>query len=164
MAYLLDANVFIQAKNLHYGMDFCPGFWDWLLESSRAGIVASVTAVDDELQAGSDQLARWSARQGSRLFLDLDASAISAARQVSLWVTGQPFKTSAIDKFIDSADHILIAVALAKQMKLVTHEKRSNTRKTVKIPDVCNKFAIECISPFEMLRRENARFVLGTTA
>ncbi|MGL5809392.1 MAG: DUF4411 family protein [Nocardioides sp.] len=26
MAYLLDANVFIQAKNLHYGMDFAPGF------------------------------------------------------------------------------------------------------------------------------------------
>ncbi len=25
MAYLLDANVFIQAKNLHYGLDFCPG-------------------------------------------------------------------------------------------------------------------------------------------
>lgn len=24
MAYLLDANVFIQAKNLHYGLDFCP--------------------------------------------------------------------------------------------------------------------------------------------
>jgi len=24
MAYLLDANVFIAAKNLHYGFDFCP--------------------------------------------------------------------------------------------------------------------------------------------
>jgi len=24
MTYLLDANVFIQAKNLHYGLDFCP--------------------------------------------------------------------------------------------------------------------------------------------
>ena len=24
MSYLLDANVFIQAKNLHYGIDFCP--------------------------------------------------------------------------------------------------------------------------------------------
>lgn len=23
MAYLLDANVFIGAKNLHYGFDFC---------------------------------------------------------------------------------------------------------------------------------------------
>lgn len=30
MAYLLDANVFIQAKNLQYGFDFCPAFWDWL--------------------------------------------------------------------------------------------------------------------------------------
>ena len=28
MAYLLDANVFISAKNLHYGLDFCPAFWD----------------------------------------------------------------------------------------------------------------------------------------
>ena len=25
MLYLLDTNIFIQAKNLHYGMDFCPG-------------------------------------------------------------------------------------------------------------------------------------------
>ena len=24
MAYLLDANIFIQAKQLHYGFDFCP--------------------------------------------------------------------------------------------------------------------------------------------
>ena len=24
MAYLLDADVFIRAKNLHYGFDFCP--------------------------------------------------------------------------------------------------------------------------------------------
>jgi hypothetical protein len=30
MAYLLDSNVFIQAKNLHYGFDFCPAFWDWI--------------------------------------------------------------------------------------------------------------------------------------
>ena len=26
MAYLLDTNVFLQAKNLHYGFDFCPAF------------------------------------------------------------------------------------------------------------------------------------------
>ncbi len=24
MAYILDADVFIRAKNLHYGFDFCP--------------------------------------------------------------------------------------------------------------------------------------------
>jgi hypothetical protein len=29
MPYLLDSNIFIQAKNLHYSFDFCPAFWDW---------------------------------------------------------------------------------------------------------------------------------------
>ena len=33
--YLLDANVFIQAKNLHYGFDFCPAFWDWLIQQNH---------------------------------------------------------------------------------------------------------------------------------
>ncbi|MDR1451520.1 MAG: DUF4411 family protein [Helicobacteraceae bacterium] len=28
--YVLDTNVFIQAKNRYYGMDFCPAFWDFL--------------------------------------------------------------------------------------------------------------------------------------
>ena len=37
LAYLLDANVFIQAKNLHYGFDFCPAFWDWLIRQNLNG-------------------------------------------------------------------------------------------------------------------------------
>ena len=41
MAYLLDANVFIAAKNLHYGLDFCPAFWDWLVGNHDAGTVFS---------------------------------------------------------------------------------------------------------------------------
>jgi hypothetical protein len=36
--HLLDANVFIQAKNLHYGLDFCPAFWDWLVREKRIKI------------------------------------------------------------------------------------------------------------------------------
>ena len=32
MSYLLDANIFIQAKNLYYGFDFCPAFWEWLVK------------------------------------------------------------------------------------------------------------------------------------
>ena len=41
MPYLLDANVFIQAKRLHYGMDFCPAFWDWLIARNAANEVFS---------------------------------------------------------------------------------------------------------------------------
>jgi hypothetical protein len=39
MAYLLDANVFIQAHRLHYSFDFCPAFWDWLVVKNNKGVV-----------------------------------------------------------------------------------------------------------------------------
>ncbi len=42
MPYLLDANVFIQAKNLHYGLDFCPAFWDWLIAENANNNVFSI--------------------------------------------------------------------------------------------------------------------------
>jgi len=59
MAYLLDADVFISAKDLHYGFDFCPAFWDWLVQEHGAGKVFSIERVYDQLRAGNDQLARW---------------------------------------------------------------------------------------------------------
>ena len=59
MAYLLDADVFIRAKNLHYGFDFCPAFWEWLVAGHRTGKVHSVERVGDELQAVADELSTW---------------------------------------------------------------------------------------------------------
>ena len=59
MAYLLDSDVFIQAKNLHYGFDFCPGFWDWIDRANTAGTVISIENVRIELLAGNDDLATW---------------------------------------------------------------------------------------------------------
>ncbi len=58
MAYLLDADVFIRAKNLHYGLDFCPAFWDWLIRENQAGRVFSIEKVGDEIDAGADELSR----------------------------------------------------------------------------------------------------------
>ena len=56
MADLLDADVFIRARNLHYGFDFCPGFWDWLVEANARDRVFSIEKVGDELKAGDDEL------------------------------------------------------------------------------------------------------------
>lgn len=64
MSYLLDADVFIRAKNLHYGMDFCPAFWDWLVDRSEGGVVWSVERAGDEVQAGGDELADWARAPG----------------------------------------------------------------------------------------------------
>lgn len=68
MVYLIDSDVFIQAKNLHYGMDFCPAFWDWLKDRNKAGTVLSIEKIGDELEAGNDELADWANAQGSAFF------------------------------------------------------------------------------------------------
>ena len=72
MIYLLDANVFIQAKNLHYGLDFCPAFWEWLIESSRAQKVFSIDKVADEIAAGADELTEWMRKNADGMFLATD--------------------------------------------------------------------------------------------
>jgi len=59
MPYLLDTNVFIQARNLQYGFDFCSAFWDCLDQQNADGSVVSIQQVGAELEAGGDDLADW---------------------------------------------------------------------------------------------------------
>ena len=88
MAYLLDANVFIAAKNLHYGMDFCSAFWDWLADAGAVGTVRSIEKVGDELIAGDDELAAWAKARGTAYFIAPDASFSPSFASLSRWATG----------------------------------------------------------------------------
>ncbi len=104
-AYLLDSNVFIQAKNLHYGFDFCPAFWDWLVEQNGAGKVASIDKVADELQAGDDELAEWAEARGEGFFLPPDGTVLPALRRVSDWASGRGYRSAAVATFLQVADY-----------------------------------------------------------
>jgi len=161
VSYLLDANIFIQAKNLHYGFDFCPAFWDWLIENNAVGKVFSIEKVGDELEAGSDELADWASKRGPAFFLKPDAPVVPALATVSSWATGQSFDPAAISTFLQVADYYLVAHALAHGHVVVTHEKPDNSTKRIKIPIPCIELGIKCMTPYEMLRLERARFVLG---
>jgi len=162
MPYLLDANVFIQAKNLHYGLDFCPAFWDWLLASNRVGLVFSIERVAAEIQAGADELSVWAAQRGSGFFLVSDAAMVPSLGRASAWATGQGYDPSAVNVFLQVADYYLIASALSHRYTIVTHEVPSASTKRIKIPNACIGLGVKCITPFEMLRIERARFVLGS--
>ncbi len=161
MAYLLDSNIFIQAKNLHYGFDFCPAFWDWIDEQNRNGTVYSVEKVGTELVAGADQLADWADVRGAALFLAPDEKMLGALAQVSSWVEKQSYEPAAVSTFFQVADYYLIAHALAHSHMVVTHGDPSESYRKVKIPNVCIGLGVKCVTPFEMLRGERARFVLG---
>ncbi len=82
--YCLDANVFIQAKNLHYGFDFCPAFWEWLDEQNILGTVFSIAQVEDEILAGDDELAEW-AKQRTNMFLPTTEATLPSLGVVSRW-------------------------------------------------------------------------------
>lgn len=161
MAYLLDANVFIQAKNLHYGLDFCPAFWEWLVVRNAAGRVFSIEKVGDEIEAGADDLATWAAARGPDFFVRPDAAVLPALGSVSTWATGQNYEAAAVSTFLQVADYYLVAHALAHQYTVVTHEVASPSKRRIKIPDACIGLQVKCMTPYEMLRVERARFVLG---
>jgi hypothetical protein len=162
MAYLLDANVFIQAKNLHYGFDFCPAFWEWLLRQNTADAVFSIEKVGDELVAGNDELAQWVGVRGKNFFVPPDNTVLPALTRVSAWVNGRGYEPAAVATFLQVADYWLVAHALAHAHTVVTHEVPSETVRKVKIPNACVGLGIRCVTPFEMLRQERARFVLST--
>lgn len=164
MAYLLDANVLIQAHRRHYAFDFCPGFWTWIERQHAAARVFSVAAVGRELSAGNDTLADWADQRGGAFFIEPDAPVLASMAGLSQWVMQQRYQPAGIATFLQAADYYLVAAAHAHQHVLVTHELPADTVRHVKIPNACVGMGVRFMTPFEMLRVERARFVLEARA
>ena len=160
MAYLLDANIFIQAKNFHYGMDFCPAFWDWLEKENQSGKVFSIHPILKELVAGNDELSKWAALRGGAFFKEIDEDTEPNLNKVSEWAKSKNYGEDIVSNFLGVADYYLISYAITHKHTVVTHERLDNNTKKIKIPNVCEDFGIKCIDPYKMLRDESAKFVL----
>ena len=160
MAYLPDANTFIEAKNTYYGMDFCAAFWDWLRQANADGRVFSIERVRNELTDGNDALSSWASEQGPTFFLPPDEAILPALTSVSAWATSRTYPPAAVNTFLQAADYYLVAQALAHDHVVVTREVAGATRR-IKIPNASIGVGVQCMTPFELLRVERARFVLG---
>lgn len=73
----------------------------------------------------------------------------------------QAYEPSAVSTFFQVADYWLVAHAMAHDFVVVTREVPSESTRKIKTPNACIGLKLPCISPYEMLRRERARFVLG---
>ena len=170
MAYAVDSNGFIQAQNQYYGMDFCPAYWDWLLSNHQTGLVISIDRVYAEIQAQQDDLALWASGPARSLFLpSTDAVTATCLPQVFAWVQARPtaegeqfYGRAAQDAFFGGgADPYLIAYAMAHNHTVVTCEGDNPARRNkVLIPVVCRGLNVPYITLFDMLRNEQAKFVL----
>ncbi len=163
MTYLLDANVFIQAKNQYYGFDIVPAFWDWLIAANGAGTVFSVEKVGDELLGYGDELSDWAKARvkAGGFFLQPDNAVLNALKGLAQWAQGQTFTEAAINEFLQAADYYLVAHAYAHGHVAVSQEIfEPGMTKRIKIPNACNGMGVQWMNTYTMLRTEGAKFVM----
>lgn len=162
--YVLDANVFIQARQAHYGFDICPGFWRALIQQHAARRVVSIDKVKGELLAGRDQLSDWARSTAPAAFFKrtADHAVINAFGVMVNWVQGEgQFLAGAKADFSGVADGWIVAYAQVNGHMVVTHEEYAPAaRRKVPIPNVCRKFGVAYCNTFEMLRDLNVQFIL----
>ncbi len=159
--YLLDSNVFIQAKNLHYGFDFCPAFWEFIIQKNQHKDLYSIDKVKDEIITGDDELVNWVKKDElNSFFLSSDFETARQFTLINTWIEEKNYQQSAIQEFMQVADYYLIAQAMQRDSIVVTHEMPSGSSKKIKIPDVCLGLGVKFTTPFVMLKQLNAKFIL----
>ncbi|MPQ75765.1 DUF4411 family protein [Hydrogenovibrio sp. JE_KL2] len=163
MKYLLDSNTYIQAKNQYYGMDICPAYWEWLDQQFAYGELGSINMIGEELKAGDDELAEWAKDRPDHFITNDDNPTQQIFTQIAAFVMAGNYNSGNRDHFLAKADPWIIAKAKSIGATVVSHESRlePNTKK-VKVPNICQEFAVPCISTHELLRALNAKFVLGS--
>ncbi len=120
----------------------------------------SIERVGGEIDAGEDELAKW-VGQRPGLFLPPDNAMTQSFAVVSTWAMDQEYDPAAYSTFFQIADYYLVAHAHAHNFVVVTHEVPAYSPRKIKIPNACIGIGVKCVTPYEMLRTERARFVLG---
>lgn len=158
--YLLDANVFIQAKNMYYRFDFCGGFWDWVRAAHNAGHVYTCRKVLGELAAGPqgevDAAHAWAKSMPSTFFIDdaQDADVMKNYATVMNWAAAANYNPNAKANFAKAtaADAFLIAVAMKHSYGIATQEKSNpNTVKKIYLPDAATAHGVPTTYVYDML-------------
>lgn len=161
--YLLDSDTFIQAKNLYYGFDICPGFWDWIDNAVQGCAVRSISRVYDELAAGNDELAEWiKERRSDGRFLDVtDPRTQRWFREVAATVQSGDYRPPAKAQFLAGADPWLVAKARVLGATVVTMERpEPSAKRRVPLPNMCAAFGVPWMDTFALLRNHAATFRL----
>ena len=155
MQYIIDSNIFIQAKNRDYPFEFFPGIWEWFDQKIVCHDFLLLKPVYDELSSGNDSLADWVTQYRSYV-TDLNESCY---RQIGIIV--EHVRTTYPDPkywpgFLDVAD--------ANQSVIVTNELAKIGCKKPKIPAVSAAVGVKCLSLLELFQATQPKFVLQNGA
>jgi hypothetical protein len=162
MAYLMDSNAFIQAKNQFYRFSFCPGYWDWIAQEHGAGRLFSVEKVEEELKERADELSEWAQNTAPAGFFVAPSLQVATTQAViARWVNAQPFAQDEKVRFLGGTDPWLIAEAIDSGRTIITFEQLvpANSSK-VKIPNVAANFGAQWASLYDAIELSGAQLRL----
>ncbi len=159
--YWIDADTLIRAKNEAYpfGTPVGDPFWSWLAGLVEAGIVVAPEKVYKELVEGrktADQLAQWvKTRKQMGLCIKPDKAVDGHATAIADYVFTNPqYPPHQQVEFAKGGDAWLIAHALHDGGTVVSMESdRFPNSQRVRIPDVCHKFDVLCITLFDLIKK-----------
>lgn len=164
--YVLDANVFIEAKNKYYGFDICPGFWTSLIDFNNAKRVYCIDRICDELVKQDDEIKDWVDNRSPDTFFKgtRDQKVVDSFQAMVQWVYAEvQFSLAAKTEFASVADGWVLAYAHANDLTVVTHEEYApEVKRKVPMPNVCVEFDIKFVNTFEMLRDLRVKFTRRT--
>lgn len=157
MRFLIDSNVFIQAKNQYYHFDVVPGFWAWIEQRHVSGVVFSVPKVLEELNRIQDEVTVWASSLPKGFFIPPDEATLSSMSEIAKWTNTTTYTDLAKQAFLDSADYRLIAHAHG--FAVVSQEVPApQSKSSIKIPDACDALDVTPFQTFAWLREVKARF------
>ncbi len=161
--FLVDANFFIQAHRAIYPLDVATSFWIKVKELAGNGTIISIDKVRNEIYQNEDDLKTWCLENLPNDFFKSTDTVIGEYSQLAIWANARSghYKREAIDEFLDAniADAWLVAFGKNKNLSLITYEKSEpNSKKKIKIPDVCIAFNVTYLNTIEMFRQLGESF------
>lgn len=156
MTYVLDTNAFFQLFHSYY-RDRFPTLWgnfDGLVEN---GLITSTREVYREIEDDREQSLRDWASENKEIFpTPTAAEARFVSRIFAIRHFQQVIEQKKLYKGGKNADPFVIARAAVLDATVVTME--SEPRNGAKIPNICRKFSIPCISLEGFMEQEGWRF------
>ena len=154
--YCLDTNVLIQAWVKYYSMRLCPDYWSNLDALAQKGVVFCPMEVRKEIDKTDDELSEC-VKSRPHFFVEPDA--VVQKDLIDILAKFPRLVDSTKQRSV--ADPWVIAHAKATSAIVVTKEEVTNSRKRIKIPDVCKALGIQCMDDFQFLNEIGVSFSIN---
>lgn len=121
MAFILDTNIFLQAKNKDYPFTYFPGFWEWLDSGFKTRQFLLLSSVYKEVSGGDDEVSDWIKSRKQYVIKEEKAKDyIINHKKIVNFLNDKGF--THMNDFLQKADGSLIAYAMTSGDMVITHE------------------------------------------